>query len=119
MDIGKMNHWVRLEQLVNQVDSNGDVIQDENTGEITTEWELVEEVWASIEPLSVLAFIQSGATQSQVDSYIGIWFRTDIQPSWRVVEGDTIYNIRGILPDKKTGREYLTLPCFSGVSDGR
>lgn len=119
MHFGRMNHFVRLEQLVDQVDSNGDVIQDENTGQITSEWELVEEIWAAVEPLSANEFIQSAATQAQVDTRITIWFRTDIRPSWRIVEGGTIYNIRGILPDKNTGREYLTLPCFSGVSDGR
>lgn len=113
-----MNHFVRLEKLVDQEDSNG-VIQDAATGEITREWELVEEIWAAIEPLSAREFIQSAATQAQIDTRITIWFRTDIRASWRIVEGATVYSIHGVLPDKKTGREYLTLPCTSGVSDGQ
>ncbi|TKE23299.1 head-tail adaptor protein, partial [Klebsiella pneumoniae] len=29
-----------------------------------------------------------------------------------------IYNIEGVLPDPRSGREYLTLPCSEGDNDG-
>jgi hypothetical protein len=36
----------------------------------------------------------------------------------RVNHNGTIYNIHGVLPDKKSGREYLTLACSTGANDG-
>ena len=36
----------------------------------------------------------------------------------RVVHGGKVYNIHGVLPDMRSGLEYLTLPVSEGVSDG-
>jgi hypothetical protein len=33
-----------------------------------------------------------------------------------VVDGEHRYNIEGVLPDPKSGREYLTLPCSEVIS---
>jgi head-tail adaptor len=35
----------------------------------------------------------------------------------RIVHGERIYNIEGVLADKSSGLEYLTCPCSQGVSD--
>ena len=47
-----------------------------------------------------------------------IRYRSEIGPSWRIVHRETIYNIAGVLPDKDSGLEYLTIPVSAGVNDG-
>jgi SPP1 family predicted phage head-tail adaptor len=70
---------------------------------------------AAIEPLSAREFIASGATQAAVTHRITIRWRADVTAKMRCVDEDgTIYAIEQVLPDKKTGREYLTLVCTQG-----
>ncbi|KRD71660.1 head-tail adaptor protein [Lysobacter sp. Root96] len=110
MAAGKLRHLVRIERQVTTRDSSG----------ISTKtWVLVApKVWASIEPLSAREFVQSAATQAQVSTRITIRYRPGIQPSMRVIHGTQVYNIAGVLADKESGIEYLTLPCSEGVNDG-
>jgi hypothetical protein len=39
-------------------------------------------------------------------------------PSMRLVHRGKIYNPAGILTDKESGLEYVTLPCSEGVNEG-
>lgn len=119
---GKLRHRVRIEQLVELRDTSGDVIQNPDTGEVTTEWQLVQTVWAAIEPLSAREFIQSATTQAQIVARITIRYRKGLDAAMRLVhqrpdEPDKIYNIGGLLSDIDSGLEYLTIPCSAGVSD--
>lgn len=121
---GRLRHRVRIEALVNAVDSNGEVIQDPETGEVTQQWVEVAEVWAAIEPVSGREFIQSAATQSKVDARIVIRQRDDVDASMRLVHvrlgrPDVVYNILGVLADKESGLEYQTLPVSTGVGQGQ
>lgn len=113
---GRLRHRIRIEQLVNLTDSNGDVIQDENSGEVAQEWQLFQAVWAAIEPLSAKEFIASQATQSKVVARITIRHLVGVNAGMRAIHNGKTYNIEGALADKDSGLEYLTLPVSEGVS---
>jgi len=120
---GRLRHRVRIERFADNLDSNGDVIQDPDTGEVSRSWQIISTVWAAIEPLSAREFIQSQATQSEVTTRITVRASTDVVASDRLVHlvngsQGRIYNPAGILPDKESGDEYLTIPCGEGVNDG-
>jgi len=80
------------------------------------------EVWgkvpASVEPFSAREFIAAAATQNEVTARIGIRKRAGVDPTMRIIHRGKIYNIEGVLPDPKSGLDYLTLPCSEGVDDG-
>lgn len=107
---GKLRHRVVIQSRTQT--------QDENTGAVTIGWADFKTVWASIEPLSAREFIQSSAVQSDINSRIVIRYLEGVDATMRILHRDAIYNIRGVLSDKVSGLEYLTLPCASGVSEG-
>lgn len=110
MQAGKLRH--RLELQAKQS------VQNPTTGSMVDEWVPVTTVWAAIEPLSAREFIAAGATQASVTTRITIRYREGITAQMRAISRGKIYNIEGVLPDDKSGREYLTLPCSEGVNDG-
>lgn len=112
MQAGKLRHRCTIERP-----SQG---QDPNTGAMVPGWEEVAKAWMAIEPLSVRGFIAANATQSEVTGQLVMRYRPGLQvdSSMRVRKGSTIYNIEGVLPDNRSGREYLTLPYSQGVNDG-
>lgn len=122
LQAGRLRHRVQIQEYANVLDSDGDVIQDPNTGEVARIWSLWKEVWAAIEPLSTREFIQSQATQSEVSARIIIRELPGINAAMRIVHtpigrSSVIYDIHGILRDKETGLEYITMPVSEGVSD--
>lgn len=111
MQAGKLRHRMTLQRPAQQ--------QDPLTGEMVPGWEDVPpQVWAAVEPVSARDFIAAAATQSQVTARITIRHRADVKADMRLVHGTRIYTIHGVLPDPKSGREYLTLPVSEGVKDG-
>lgn len=108
---GKLRHRVRIEEQVH--------VSDEETGAVSTEWRFVAVVWAAIEPLSAREFVAAATTQSGITARITIRYRPGMRASMRILHGESIYNIAGVLPDLESGREYLTLPCSAGVNDGQ
>ncbi len=111
MQAGKLRHRVTIESLVET--------QDATTGAISTAWQAAASVWASIEPLSGREFLAAQETQSQIVARIVIRYRADVTTKMRVTHGSEIYNVHGVLPDKVSGREYLTLMVSRGVNDGQ
>lgn len=110
---GKLRHRVLLERPT--------YTQDTTTGEMVPSWVSEGTVSAAIEPSSAREFIAAQATQSQIDTRITIRYREDVAANWRathMVNGvaDKVFNIHGVLADKDSGREYLTLPCSTGVN---
>lgn len=103
---GRLRHRVRLERPVQT--------QDPNTGDVITSWQLVREVWAGIEPLSVREFLQASAMQSVVAGKLVIRAAPDLSPTWRVVHKGQVMNPAGWLPDKESGLEYVTAPYTMG-----
>lgn len=113
---GRLRHRVSIEQYLALLDSNGEVLQDPDTGEVLMDWVALAEVWAAIEPLSTREFFAAQSVQSKVSARIIIRYRPDIDAAMRLRHNQKIYNIEGILADKDSGLEYITLPCSQGVS---
>ncbi len=111
MRAGKLRHRVTIQ-------APGEV-QDPDSGEMIPGWTTVwDKVPASVEPLSVKEFIAASAGQSQMDARIVIRARDGVNATMRILHRGKIYNIRGVLPDPDSGREYITMPCSEGVNDG-
>lgn len=109
LDSGKLRHRVSIERL--------SLVQDATTGAVVETWAEIAKVWAAVEPLSAREFVQSAAGQSEVTARITIRTR-DIQATDRIIHRGTVYNIRGVLADKDSGLEYITLPVAAGVNEG-
>ena len=103
MKAGDLRHRITLQSPV--------LAQNPTTGTITESWESAGEVYANIAPLSAREFIAAQAVQSKVSTRITIRYRAGVTAAMRVVYGDRTYRIEGVLPDVKSGREWLTLPC--------
>ena len=110
MRAGTLRHQVIIQRP--------DYTQDPVTGEMTPSWIEVAKTWASVEPLSTREFVAAAANQSKVSARIVIRYRIGIDATMRILHRDKIYNIEGVLADKVSGLEYLTLPCSEGVNDG-
>lgn len=107
---GDLRHRVLIQQEVTTRDEDG--VQ-------TTSWVDVVTVWASVEPLSAREFIQSGQTQAALTARITIRYREGLLPTMRIVHRGQVFNIAGVLPDRASGLEYITIPVSAGVNDGR
>jgi SPP1 family predicted phage head-tail adaptor len=106
---GRLRHRVVIQYPVE--------IQDETNGAINVIWADLATVWAAIEPLSAREFIAAQSEVSKVTSKIIIRYRNDIDAKMRLYHfsKDMYYNIEGILADKDSGLEYITLPVSEGV----
>lgn len=106
---GKLRHRVVIQSPVET--------QDQNDGSVIVQWEDIATVWASIEPLSAKEFIAAQSETSQITTRITVRYRSDITAKMRLYHAskDMYYNIEGVLADKDSGLEYLTLPCSTGV----
>lgn len=121
LQAGRLRHRIQIQRRVALLDSNGQEQQDPNTGEVAYAWELFHECWAAIEPLSAREFIQSQAIQSQVTARIVIRAFDGVSAAMRILHtpigrATVVYNIAGILRDKDSGIEYMTLPVSEGVN---
>lgn len=111
MRAGKLRHRIQIEAPVTS--------QDAESGEPITSWQLVAEVWGSVEPLSAREFVQSQATQAEIVARITLRRHDALVPTMRLIHRGLIYNPEGFLPDMASGREYLTIPCSTGLNDGQ
>jgi SPP1 family predicted phage head-tail adaptor len=98
------------------------VQRDPTTGESRTTWsKLLRNVPAAIEPLSTREYIASQAKDSEVTTRITVRYHPGLKAAQRIVHktaaGVRIYNPLGVLPDRDSLLEYITLPCSEGVSD--
>lgn len=107
---GKLRHKVTIESV--------QYTQNPETGGMAPEWVEFAKAWASVEPLSVRDFMQSGAGQSEVTARITIRYREGLDSTMRIRHRGKIYNIVGVLPDNASGLEHITLPVKEGVNDG-
>lgn len=83
--------------------------QDE-IGQPIDAWMTVATVWADIRHTSGLEAVRGGAEVSTVKASIRIRYRAGIDAGMRVLHGDTVYEIRAVLPDT-SGRVYCDLVC--------
>ena len=103
MDPGKLRHRITIQRK--------EQTQNPNTGAMTTTWVTEATVWAALEPLSAREFVAAQAVQSNVSVRITVRHRPGITAAMRILHEGKVYGITGVLADKDSGREYLTLPC--------
>ncbi|MCS5873598.1 phage head closure protein [Klebsiella pneumoniae subsp. pneumoniae] len=89
-----------------------------DNGAVINTWRDVATLWAEVAPLSAREFIAAQASQGEVTTRITIRYREGVTRKHRILFRGRIYNIEGVLPDPRSGREYLTLPCSEGSNDG-
>lgn len=105
---GKLRHRVEIQEPV---------ISRNTFGEREEVWAHFAYAWASVEPLSAKEFTIAQQTQSKVSARITIRHREGISAIMRVLFRGKAYNIEGILTDKDSGIEYITLPVSEGIVD--
>jgi SPP1 family predicted phage head-tail adaptor len=121
MESGELRHRVDFQKRIEQ--------QDPETGAMVVVWlDLYTDVPAAIEPLSAREFIAAAAVQSEITTRIVVRQRRGInpmEPKQRILHGvkcckflgREIYNPAGMLRDKDSGWDYLTIPCSKGVDE--
>lgn len=85
---GQLKHRIRIQQRVNEQD---------DTGEVSQEWQDVATVWADIADISGREFLSADAQQNEVSTKITIRYLAGIEPAMRVRYGDATYNIHAVL----------------------
>ena len=110
MQAGKLRHRITLQRKQQT--------QDPATGALLTTWVDAASVWAAVEPLSAREFIAAQAVQSSVSVRVTVRYLAGITPDMRLLHDGKTYNIAGVLADKESGREYLTLLCAELPYDG-
>lgn len=110
MHAGRLRHRVSLQEQVET--------RDDETGAVIVSWQEFAKAWSAIEPLSAREFVASQAVQSEVVARITMRYRNDVTAKNRIVHNGRIYNIEGVLSDKDSGLEYMTLPCSEGINEG-
>lgn len=101
MRAGKLNSRVTIQELASG--------QDE-AGQPTSTWVDVVTVWASILHKTGSESIKADQDVSLVQSSIRIRRRSGINAGMRVLFGDTVYEIKAVLPDEQD-RQRLDLVC--------
>lgn len=77
----------------------------------------VEGLWVNIKHLSGRAFVAAGKEVSEAAVSIRISYRRGVTAAMRVRDGDTVYEIKAVLPDEER-RRHVDLVCGSGARDG-
>lgn len=109
LSAGKLRHRVTIQEPVN--------VQDSTDGSMVKTWRDVATVWAAIEPLSAREFIAAMKEDSKVSARITIRYIPTINHEMRLYHAakSVYYDIHGILSDKDSGLEYITIPVSEGV----
>lgn len=113
MKAGRLRHRITVERPV--------YVQSSNTGSVSKRgWETVkEDIPAEVKYLSGRELIAAQATHSKVTARITIRNRPEaITADMRILFKNKIFNIEAVLPDDKSGNEYLTLPVYEGTNNG-
>jgi SPP1 family predicted phage head-tail adaptor len=111
IEAGRLRHRVTFERRIDQ--------QDSVTGGVTTVWSaLFTDVPAAIEPLTARELIAAQAVQSKITARITVRYRNGLVATQRIKHGTRIYNPEGIIPDRDSGLDFVTIPCSLGTNDG-
>lgn len=108
-DARKLRHRVVIQKPVET--------QNSSSGAVVTTWEDIATVWCAIEPLSVKELIAAQAEDSKVSARITMRYRRNISHEMRLYHAgkNQYYNIEGILADKMSGLDYITVPVSEGL----
>lgn len=104
MQAGRLRRRIVIKQPVEARNGFGDVI---------TTWSTVATVWGSVEPLRGREYMLGQQVQAETTVRIRMRYRSDVLPSWRVVEGAHVYDIKDIVYDPR--RREMDLMCADTV----
>jgi SPP1 family predicted phage head-tail adaptor len=117
MQAGKLRHVVDIQVPTEALDTYGQ--------EDTAFTVLHSQVRAEIVPLSGREYIAARQVAADITTRITIRHYPGVTPKCRVVRvtEDTppiteVYDITAVLPDPKSGRQYLTLMCMQRTAEG-
>lgn len=68
-------------------------------GQPLTTWQDLVTLWGGIKHVTGAAAIKADADISTVRASINVRRRSDIEPGMQVVHGDTVYEVKAVLPD--------------------
>ncbi len=106
MQAGKLRHRITLQEPVKEQNpTTGAVI---NTGAMSQPFGPKSLLYPHV------SLSPPEASQGEVTTRITIRYREGVTRKHRILFRGRIYNIEGVLPDPRSGREYLTLPCSEG-----
>jgi SPP1 family predicted phage head-tail adaptor len=101
MEIGKLNRLVTIQQQSTTQDA---------AGQPAPTWSDLASVWANIRYLSGMETIKAGAEMAVAKASIRIRFRSDVTAAMRVSIGETVFQIKAVMPDE-AGRQFVDLAC--------
>jgi SPP1 family predicted phage head-tail adaptor len=104
MDFGRLSRPVTIQQQSTDVDS---------VGQSLDVWTTFASVWADIRfasGLKNLETISADAQQSSAMASVRIRYRTGVTSGMRIVDGDTTYYIKTVLPNVGA-KDYTDMVC--------
>lgn len=110
MQAGRLRHRLEIQEKRPS--------RDPDSGAVVSAWVKVATPRGSFEPLSARDFIAAAAAKTKLSARAVIRFRADVKERMRLRHGGKAFLIQGLLPDKESGREYLTLLLSEDLSDG-
>ncbi|MFP3945019.1 MAG: phage head closure protein [Alphaproteobacteria bacterium] len=105
MSAGALRHRVTIELPVETPDGQG--------GQTVT-WSPLATVWAEIRPLKARETVNAHQVEARTTHLVRVRHRPDILPTMRVVFGNRIFAIHGVLDDGER-RRFLHLFCEEGA----
>lgn len=110
MRSGRLRHRIDIEEPADTRNT---------AGELTPGWATwAPNVPAAFEKPTAMEFLAAQQLRAAASQNIRIRYRQGVLPTMRVRHGTTIYEIKGITPDEKTGRHELVLNVTTGVNAG-
>ena len=111
MRAGPLRHRVTVEALTVELDSDGQQAETwlDAFGHMLS---------ADIMPVSGRELIAADAVQSKITTRIVMRYRPGVKPSMRVLHRERVYNIEAVVPDPRSGFDWITLQCSDGVNQG-
>ena len=110
LNAGELDRRIRIQYRAAGKDARG-----QNNGA----WTTLATVWAKPMPKAGREFFAASQLQAELGFVWRIRHRTDVGAEMRVLdEWDTPYDSAGA-PVPSANREWLDLPCLTGVRDGR
>ena len=95
--IGDLRHRIVLEQVVRQ---------DDGSGGAEETWELVEELWAALRPISGQESDASDQLAGRITHEIWLRYRPGVKPEMRFRIGARIFDVRAVI-DAGERRQFL------------
>lgn len=101
MDIGRLNKRITLQQLGQDKDIYGEIIED---------WVDIKTVWAEIAPVSGNQFFAAKQINSEISHNVYIRYRKDLKPSMRVLYKGRVFEILYIM-NVKEANQLMQIYC--------